>query len=308
MARAIRFTPGLIQHGMRPINIAGQPDFRIDPYGEDFIQRLIELRAHAKTRRDQAKGGSFQEAELWDATQHGLKITANSDAYGIGIEINTTDHARPQQALLHNTDGTTTPITTKRTEKEGSWFDPLIATLTAAGGRLLLATLIRLVRNAGGAYVYCDTDSLFISGLTRKQVKELVKRYETLNPYDTLYVPGSILKIEGINYDPETGEQRTIYAYSIASKRYALATKESDGTYRLAKEADASGKQIAKRSEHGLGHLQSPAPGWEDELWEWIINTDIGNLWPEPSLVRPASPRPHLHQHTTRPAAPLTPQ
>ena len=26
-----------------------------------------------------------------------------------------------------------------------------------------------------------------------------------------------------------------------------------------------------------------PGPDWEDELWEWIINTDVGNPWPEPS-------------------------
>ena len=278
--RAIRFKPGPIQHGMRPINIAGQADFRIDPIAEDFIQRLIELRAHAKTRRKKTSG---PDAELWDAIQHGVKITANCDSYGIGVEINTTNHAKPQDALLHNTDGTTTPFTTKRTEKEGSWFNPLIATLTAAGGRLLLATLIRLVRDAGGTYVFCDTDSLFIAGLTWDQVENIVKRYQPLNPYDPKYVPGSILKIEPINYHPDTGDRRTLYAYSIASKRYALATKEPDGTYRLAREVDASGQMVAKRSEHGLGHLMPPGPDWEDELWEWIINTDVGNPWPEPS-------------------------
>ena len=73
-----------------------------------------------------------------------------------------------------------------------------------------------------------------------------VSRYETLNPYDPKYVPGSILKVEDINYDPETGDQRIIYAYSISSKRYALATKEPDNTYRLAREADASGQLVAK--------------------------------------------------------------
>ena len=56
VVRAIRFTPGPIQHGMRPINIAGQADFHIDPIAEDFIQRLIELRAHAKTRHQQTSG------------------------------------------------------------------------------------------------------------------------------------------------------------------------------------------------------------------------------------------------------------
>jgi len=156
--RAIRFTPGQLQGGLRPIYIAGQADFRVDPYEDDFIQRLIELRNRAKRNRDQATDRS--ERDLWEAVQYGLKITANSDAYGIGIEINTTTHRKPVKALLHHTDGTSEPITTKHSEREGSWFNPVIATLTAAGGRLLLALLIRLVRDAGGDYVFCDTDSL----------------------------------------------------------------------------------------------------------------------------------------------------
>ena len=82
VVRAIRFKPGQLQSGLRPINIAGRPDFGIDPYHDDFIQRLIELRSRAKARRDIAETG--QEAVLWDAIQQGLKITANSDAYGIG--------------------------------------------------------------------------------------------------------------------------------------------------------------------------------------------------------------------------------
>ena len=204
VVRAIRFTPGPIQHGMRPINIAGQDDFKIDPYGEDFIQRLIELRAHAKIERDEAKGSGDPDAELWEAIQHGLKITANSVAYGIGIEFNTTTHRKPQKQVLHHTDGTSTEFMTKVTEREGSWFNPLIATLTAAGGRLLLAILIRLVRDAGGDYVYCDTDSLFITGLDPFQVQTIVSKFKRLNPYDPKLVSGSILKIESINYDPET--------------------------------------------------------------------------------------------------------
>jgi len=279
VVRAIRFTPGPIQHGMRPINIAGQPDYRIDPIAEDFIQRLIELRNDAKQQRKTSTGS---EAELWDAIQHGLKITANSDAYGIGIELNTTTHRKPQTRLLHYPDGTSVEIQTKTTEQEGSWFNPLIATLTAAGGRLLLATLIRLVRDAGGDYVFCDTDSLFITGLSWNQVEDVVGKFERINPYDQTLIPGSILKVEDINYDLDTVERRIIHAYSIASKRYAITTQQPDGTHRLARERDATGRLISKRSEHGLGHLQPPSKSFEDELWEWIISTDLGREWPEP--------------------------
>jgi hypothetical protein len=68
-----------------------------------------------------------------------------------------------------------------------------------------------------------------------------------------------------------------IVAYSIASKRYAIATQLSVGIYRLAE--DAAGQK--KRSEHGLGHLRPPAAAWEDQLWEHLINTDTGRHWPE---------------------------
>lgn len=277
---AIRFTPGQIQNGLRPIDIAGRSDFSVDPYEQDFIQRIIELRTEAKRTRDQATGGG--ERELWEAIQYGLKITANTDAYGIGIEINTTTHRKPVKAILHRTDGTSEPITTKHSEREGSWFNPVIATLTAAGGRLLLALLIRLVRDAGGDYVFCDTDSLFITGLSTSSLQSIIDDFEALNHYNPAHVPGSILEIEKINYDPDTGELRTIHAYSIASKRYALFTQEFDGTYRLARERNAKGELVGKRSEHGLGHLVPPKQDYEDELWEWIVNADTGNDWPKP--------------------------
>jgi hypothetical protein len=278
--RAIRFTPGQLQTGLRPISIAGRSDFSVDPYEQDFIQRTIELRAEAKATRDQATDPD--EAQLWEAIQYGLKITANTDAYGIGIEINTATHRKPVKATLHLTDGTSRAITTKQSEREGSWFNPVIATLTAAGGRLLLALLLRLVRESGGDYVFCDTDSLFITGLDHSSVEGIIGQFKKLNPYGLDHISGSILEIEKINYDPDTRQLRNLYAYSIASKRYAIFTREPNGTYRLARELNAQTELVAKRSEHGLGHLVPPKPDWEDELWEWIINTDNGHEWPEP--------------------------
>ena len=40
-----------------------------------------------------------------------------------------------------------------------------------------------------------------ISALTWAKVREIVSRFEQLNPYDRTRVPGSILKIEDENYD-----------------------------------------------------------------------------------------------------------
>jgi hypothetical protein len=52
---------------------------------------------------------------------------------------------------------------TKSTETPGPWCFPPIAATVAAGPRLLLALLDRMVRDAGGSVVYRDTDSSFIT-------------------------------------------------------------------------------------------------------------------------------------------------
>jgi DNA polymerase elongation subunit (family B) len=47
-------------------------------------------------------------------------------------------------------------------ENQGRWYFPPVAALITAGGRLLLAMLERCVTDAGGSYLFCDTDSLCI--------------------------------------------------------------------------------------------------------------------------------------------------
>ncbi len=56
----------------------------------------------------------------------------------------------------------------KRTERTctvelpGPWYFPPVSALITAGGRLLLAMLERMVTDAGGTYLMCDTDSMAI--------------------------------------------------------------------------------------------------------------------------------------------------
>jgi hypothetical protein len=52
----------------------------------------------------------------------------------------------------------------KTVERPAPWCFPPIAATVAAGPRLLLALLDRMVRDAGGAVVYRDTDSSFMTG------------------------------------------------------------------------------------------------------------------------------------------------
>ena len=81
----------------------------------------------------------------------------NSTAYGIPIEMNVVEHRRPVGATVHLPDGSSYRTHSRRVEQPGRLFHPLIATLVASGGRLLLATAMALVHEKAGAYVFCDT-------------------------------------------------------------------------------------------------------------------------------------------------------
>jgi hypothetical protein len=82
--------------------------------------------------------------------------------------------------------------------------------------------------------------------------------FEALNPYDKKIVPGSILRIDDINFH-SGGSQRQLYGYGISAKRYALYTK------------NGSRIQLVKVSEHGLGLYYRPKEGYDAEcevaLW-----------------------------------------
>jgi hypothetical protein len=68
-----------------------------------------------------------------------------------------------------------------------------------------------------------------IRALSWEAVDSIVDRFSALNPYDREIVPGSILKIEDVNFTPETGEQRPIHCFAISAKRYAFFTIDSEG-------------------------------------------------------------------------------
>src|SRR5439155_6039817 len=127
------------------------------------IKRLVELRESVKDQMKQATtSGDSRRARELDAIQQGMKVAANAISYGIGIEINVVQHRRPAWATVYRSDGTKYRGRFDRTEDVGNFFNPLVATLTAAGGRLLLATAMAQVESLGGEYAICDTDSLFV--------------------------------------------------------------------------------------------------------------------------------------------------
>jgi hypothetical protein len=150
----------------------------------------------------------------------------------------------------------------------------------------MLAALQQSVSDAGGTYVFCDTDSMAIvasehgghvacvggpeqlpdgrtalRSLSWAQVACIVDRFGALNPYDRDAVPGSVLKVEDVNFDNGgKGPQRQLWAYAISAKRYELDARDADGM-----------PVIVDAKAHGLGHVLAPddppriAPQGRDE-------------------------------------------
>jgi hypothetical protein len=99
----------------------------------------------------------------------------------------------------------------------------------------MLALLEHEVTTRGGTYAMEDTDSMAIvatevggliacpggperladgreavKAVSWSEVVAITERFSGLNPYDRSVVPGSVLKIEGENFDPETKRQRQL--------------------------------------------------------------------------------------------------
>ena len=263
----------------------------VDPKTEDFFKKVIEARARIKS-------ASALSKEERDAHSYFLKILANSGSYGLFVEVNPEKTGKGIRKKVQVFSGdrafsTTSPVL----ESFGKWYCPPLAALITAAGRLLLALLEHSITKAGGTYLLCDTDSMAIvasengglvacaggpyhipdgrdavKALTWREVDDIAKQFEKLNPYDRSAVPRSILKIEDVNF--HDGAQREIWGYAIAAKRYALFTRTADSI------------QIENPKAHGLGYLYPPkqgydlmvdAPVWIREAWEWLLREVLGS-------------------------------
>ena len=218
--------------------------YRVDPVNDDLIRRLVEQRAEVRAKQKAAeKSGDREVALQLNAIQQAMKATANATSYGSAIELNPIEHRKPEWVTVHQPDGTSYRTRVDRTEEPGKWFHPLIATLVAGGGRLMLAAAMRLVADQGGHYVFCDTDSLFIVATQARRTDRLPRRI-TGNARRATSDPGVVLDTrarrrrslrvaQSLPHDsridpqdrkrklrPNTGEQRQIECLSIAAKRY----------------------------------------------------------------------------------------
>ena len=291
------------QKGMRPTKLRGT--VAVDPRSQDFFKVVIEER-----KRTQANE-ALDETER-ERLQKALKVTANAGSYGIFAEMNRKEQPGSAKVpvTVWNRDGQ--PFTTKvaAPEEPGPYCFPPLAALITSAARLMLALAECSARERGGAYVFCDTDSLAIvssrhggllacpggqhrlpdgreavQALSWSEVEEVRQRFATLNPYDPEAVPGSVLKAEDENFDEDSGEQRELFCYAISAKRYVLYHLDDD-----------SRPVIRKYSRHGLGHLLNPTDpdsrehDWIEEIWRYIIAADVlGERPVEPAwFSRPA--------------------
>jgi hypothetical protein len=266
IVKAIKVVP----QGRQPV--LGSTSLRsmvtVDANEHSFFKHVIEQRAANASN---------------PALQYWLKILANSGSYGLFVELNPNPAASTKLKVFSGEESFETESNV--VEEQGKWFAPHLASLITAGGRLLLAMLEKCIADAGGTYLFCDTDSAAIvaagerqeipmpggkpiTALTRDEVNGIVERFRALNPYGAKLVGGSILKIHKINLDT-TQTPRQLFGISIAAKRYALYTKTRNDI------------EIVEPKAHGLGFFyppkDSPAdwehdmPLWVFEAWDWVI-------------------------------------
>ena len=309
---AVRFVPVGQQEELTPVALRGQ--VQIDPTEVDFFRRVIEERQLARRRPDLA-------AAERERLQRFLKVLGNSASYGIYAELNPqpTVHGGPETVGVYGLEEMF-KSTTRSPEEPGEFCFPPFAALTTAAARLMLGLLERCVRDVGGEIAFGDTDSgavvatqdgglvpccggterlpdgtEAIRALSWAQVEALSERFRVLSPYDRDIVPGSILKIEDVNRDPETGAFRQLHAFAISAKRYALFLRHADGRI-----------EVVEAKEHGLGHLLNPMDlkqedrGWIKQVWTALIQEALGQplrlpRWADrPALVRVSVSTTHL--------------
>jgi hypothetical protein len=270
--RAIRVVPHGTQVGLASTDLRGM--VKVDAKRHSFFQHVIEQRAANE---------SNPQLHYW------LKILANSGSYGLFVELNPNEADDAELKVYSGDESFET--TSDVVEEPGKWFAPHMGALITSGGRLLLAMLERSITDAGGTYLFCDTDSAAIVSAKHRQrikmpdgaqpitalswadVQGIVDRFKALNPYDRKLVPGSILKVHKLNRD-HNKQRRQLFAYSIAAKRYALYTKTHNDI------------EIVEPKAHGLGYFYPPmdspagwnndAPQWIYEAWDWIMRGVLG--------------------------------
>ncbi len=297
--RAVRFTPsGPPSPTLQAVRLRGEVP--VHPGGADFFRTVVEERHRLKASAAGHSSGCGCEPCRLAAF---LKVLANSGSYGIYVEMHRQRTRRGERApvMVHGTREQAWAADVSHPEVPGEFCFPPVAACITGAGRLLLAMLERCVTDAGGAWAFCDTDSMAIvaqeggglipcdggphhtptgvaavRALTPDQVASIRARFDALNPYAEGTAP-TLLK-----------EESTAWCVAISAKRYALYEPDAGGGV----------ARVVKHSEHGLGHLLNPTDpdaaerDWIRHLWEIVIMDALGRPAPNPGwLDRPTLTR-----------------
>lgn len=171
-----------------------------------------------------------------------LKVMANIGSYGIYSEVHKTSE---REVTLHGL----REFKAKCGESPGNFYFPPLAAITTSAARLMLALLQTHVKS----FVFCDTDSMAIAGLSWKRVDEIRAKFQALNPFDD----GDFLKLEDENFrrlpdgTVDRNDRAQLYAYALGPKEYCLYSEGDD---------------IRKGLEYGM--VYDGSEGWIDETWK----------------------------------------
>lgn len=234
VSEAIRFVPIGRSKTLHSCTALG---IKIDPNKDNLFKVLVNERQRIKkTDKDRANA---------------IKIVVNAASYGIFVETNV--DGDDGEVLVCS--GTEFKCIGK-IERNGSFFNPLLASMITGGARLMLGMAESILKKHGESYVYCDTDSVFTPP---KRAKELQNFFKSLSPYAEGV---ELLKNEAVD----------MWFYGLSSKRYVL--------YKLKR-----GKIIINESAmdedyslHGLGHLLNPfgsrSGHWQKVIWEDFLKLE----------------------------------
>ncbi len=211
------------QDQLQPINLFGDERFGVDPNTQDPFVRFVQLRDMAKR----------------EAPQHQLaiKIILNAMAYGIYVEMNPDKLSEKKPLEVYDHRGRKRIEQTKQHEYPGSYFHPLVATLTTGAARLMLALAQTKAAEQKLDWVFCDTDSLALAKPKELNVEAFYKRVKAvtdwfipLDPYSEKDKRKSILNIEKENYHIKQGAIfEPLFCFAVASKRYCLFNLDKSG-------------------------------------------------------------------------------
>src|SRR6266404_6567075 len=282
---AFKLVPYRKLANLKSIRLGGEVG--VNPLTQDLFRTVIEQRKSLPKRKELSK-------EDVDRLDKALKVLANATSYGIFAEMNRQETEKRTKVRCYGLDREPYQCSVIHPEQPGEFCFPPLASLITGAARLMLALLEHCVTQLGGTYAMEDTDSMAIvatkrggfvpcpggnlvkngvegvNALTWRQVDQIVKKCEALNPYNRQIISGSVLKIEDDNFDPKTGKQRQIHCLAISAKRYALFTLAQNGEPVLLREGRNNKKD--RWSRHGLGHLLNPSdPEASDRNWTAAI-------------------------------------